>query len=229
MSAGPEFRDRLLALVLLLALTAAAHAGRSTSLTPAHGATSISALPEQFGTFDTREQAQIAALRSIRERKVETGGAILFNPASGQYAYTATVGQEDAAHFWAAVRVPAGWQLDSLYHTHPQGPQSSLFSEDDISTAQRLKVPSYVLSRYDNRIRRFDPASSRVSKSVTGEYSAGELLDETAPALKERSAHPPRTVSASWFAHTAASCRVTPGAPADAARCLGAVLGGGLP
>lgn len=125
--------------------------------------------------------------------------------------------------------MPAGWQLDSLYHTHPQGPQSSLFSEDDISTAQRRKVPTYVLSRYDNRIRSFDPATSKVSKSANGEYAPGELLDEGAPGLRERSTASLRALSGAIFAQTVASCRAVAVTPDETAGCLGAVLGGGFP
>ena len=46
--------------------------------------------------------------------------------------------------------------------------------------AQRLNVPSYMLSRYDNKIRKFDPATSRIVQSAKGISSAGEILEEAA-------------------------------------------------
>ena len=176
--AGPSVRLGFLALAL--SLTAPALAARWSWHRSNGSMPAVSALSDSFGSFDTREAAQIAALRRISENRVEAGGAVLFNPCTQQYVYTANVGQQDAAHFEAAVRVPPGWQLDSLYHTHPQGPQSSVFSQEDIRVARRLNVPSYMLSRYDNKIRKFDPATSRIVQSAIGISSAGEVLEEAA-------------------------------------------------
>jgi hypothetical protein len=171
---------RLALLALALTLTAPTLAARGSWHTSNGSRAAVSALSDSFGSFDTREAAQIAALRRISATRVEAGGAVLFNPSTQQYVYTANVGQQDAAHFEAAVRVPAGWQLDSLYHTHPQGLQSSVFSQEDIRVARRLNVPSYMLSRYDNKIRKFAPATSRIVQSANGISSAGEILEEAA-------------------------------------------------
>ena len=58
--------------------------------------------------------------------------------------------------------------------------------------AQRLNVPSYMLSRYDNTIRKFDPATSRIVQSANGISSAGEILEEAAVRLKPERYRPAR-------------------------------------
>ena len=58
--------------------------------------------------------------------------------------------------------------------------------------AQRLNVPSYMLSRYDNKIRKFDPATSRIVQSAKGISSAGEILEEAAVRPKAERYRPAR-------------------------------------
>lgn len=137
-----------------------------------------------LGTYDSANAAAIAGLRSITEEQAELGGGVLFNPKTGKYAYTQPVGQGKGAHFSAAISVPAGWQLKALYHTHPKGDNSTWFSQDDISMAHQLKLPSYILPRADNKIRMFEPGKTPVtrgsgSQSDPHEYSTGSDVDET--------------------------------------------------
>jgi proteasome lid subunit RPN8/RPN11 len=120
-----------------------------------------SKLADSYQTYPTASAAAVAALRGIDVTKFERGGGILFNKDQGVYAATEPVGQNDESHFSAAVAVPKGWTLHSTYHTHPSGENSTMFSGDDISTAQQLKAPSYILARDDNKIRVFDPATSK--------------------------------------------------------------------
>ncbi|HTV97797.1 MAG TPA: hypothetical protein VME42_17500 [Steroidobacteraceae bacterium] len=122
-----------------------------------------SRLADAYQTYPTANAAAVAALRSITNKQFERGGGILYNKEQNVCAATEPVGQNDGSHFVAAVGVPKGWQLNSTYHTHPSGDRSTQFSDDDINTAQQLKAPSYVLARDDNKIRMFDPASSKVS------------------------------------------------------------------
>jgi proteasome lid subunit RPN8/RPN11 len=147
---------------------------------------SPSRLADAYQTYPTASAAAVASLRGIKEKNGERGGGILYNKEQNVYAATDPVGQNDGSHFAAAVSVPQGWQLHSTYHTHPSGQRSTVFSGDDIDTAQQLKAPSYVLARDDNKIRTFDPASSKVSKDSSwkfsdNRYSNGSLIDETPP------------------------------------------------
>jgi hypothetical protein len=59
-----------------------------------------------------------------------------------------------------------------------------MFSDGDINTAKQLNAPSYILSQDDNKIRMFDPNSSKVQKlNASGRYnfSYGSTVDETPP------------------------------------------------
>jgi len=147
-----------------------------------------SRLADSYQTYPTAREASAAALRGIDTKKFERGGGVLYNKEQNIYAATEPVGQNDGSHFAAAVSIPKGWSLDSTYHSHPSGKRSTQFSEDDISTAQQLKVPSYVLAYDDNKIRMFDPASSKVSKDDFGDkmstarVSNGSIVDETPSA-----------------------------------------------
>ncbi len=147
---------------------------------------SPSRLAAQYQSYPTADAAAVAALRGITNKKNETGGGILYNKEQNVYAATEPVGQNDDAHFSASVGVPKGWQLHSTYHTHPSGSRSTLFSGDDISMAQQLKAPSYVLALDDNKVRMFDPASSKVSKNQSvgrdandGTFAYGSQVDES--------------------------------------------------
>jgi hypothetical protein len=150
-----------------------------------------SRLADNYQTYPTANAAAVAALRGISEKLGERGGGILYNKEQNTYAPTDPVGQNDGSHFAAAVSVPKGWQLHSTYHTHPSGDRSTQFSDDDINMSQQLKAPSYILARDDDKIRMFDPASSKVLKSYSGgglsnnsnnKYSIGGLVDEAPPA-----------------------------------------------
>ena len=138
---------------------------------------------KDVGSYDSHESAAIAALAALRggDKSVERGGGILYNPQSQKYAFTQPVGQLDGAHFSASIAVPHGWQLSALYHSHPAGQQSTLFSDDDIAQAKQLKIPSYILAHYDDKIRAFDPVTSAVTRSVNGSSSVGSLVDESPP------------------------------------------------
>jgi hypothetical protein len=144
-----------------------------------------SRLADQYQTYPTADAAATAALRGISDQKSEYGGGVLYNKAQNVYAATEPTGQGGNAHFEASVGVPQGWQLHSTYHTHPAGePRSTQFSPNDVSTAQQLKAPSYVLARADDKIRMFDPASSKVLKDDSNsqlKYSLGSVVDETPP------------------------------------------------
>jgi len=148
----------------------------------------VSRLPDGYQTYPTADAAAAAALRGITEKQYERGGGILYNKEQNVYAATSPVGQSDGSHFAAAVGMPKGWELHATYHTHPSGDRSTQFSEDDINTAQQLKVPSYILPFDDNKVHMFDPSSSKVLKDTTAasgrfpvKYSLGSVVDETPP------------------------------------------------
>ena len=144
---------------------------------------SASALADgDTGTYKSAQEAAIAGLRSLKQQNAEWGGGVLYNPATGMYAYTQPTSQGDGYHFSARIQMPRGWQLSAIFHTHPSGDNSLMFSGDDVNMAQQLKVPSYILPADDNKIRLFDPTASKVVAShldPSKTYFNGSIVSES--------------------------------------------------
>lgn len=161
-----------------------------------------SRLADQYQTYPTANAAAVAALRGIDNKLEERGGGILYNKEQNVYAPTEPVGQDGGSHFQATLSVPKGWSLHSTYHTHPAGHLSTQFSDNDIDTATQLKAPSYVLAREDDKVRMFDPSSSKVKNDSDlahpggGRYAIGSTVDETPPAPPVAAETPPAAAAA---------------------------------
>lgn len=74
----------------------------------------------------------------------ECAGAI-YETRDGQYHVTEPTLSPNDRHFTIRVRMPKDAHIVALWHTHDVAPNSELFSQDDINTANALNVPSYVL------------------------------------------------------------------------------------
>lgn len=75
-----------------------------------------------------------------------------------------------------AFSVPHG-SLRAMAHQHPKGKDNEFFSPEDIATASRLGIPSYVEVMNDRggELRKFDPRNpSPTVLKVGGAYSRGE-------------------------------------------------------
>lgn len=174
-----------------------------------------SRLPDQYQTYPTADAAAVAALRGIDNKREERGGGILYNKEQNVYAPTEAVGQSGDSHFQAVLSVPKGWQLHSTYHTHPAGQLSTQFSDNDIDTAKQLKAPSYVLAREDDKVRMFDPTSSKVQSDAGPagfgrvRFATGSLVDETPPKA-------PAPAAGDLTAPPSPPAAATPPAPAAA-------------
>ena len=140
----------------------------------------VSALTNTERVFGSADEAARSALRDIKDRRSEWGGGVVYNPHTNQYAYTDAVGQDDGAHFAARLHIPSPWVLHSLYHTHPEGADSTKFSADDIAAAKALGVHSYVLSLEDNHIHVFDPTRDKIfhDPQGIGDYAPGNVIQE---------------------------------------------------
>lgn len=151
----------------------------------------VSAVQDYTRVYPSATAAAIAALRAITGHHDEHGGGILYNPKTKQYVYTAPVGIDDDAHFSAAIQYPDPWQLAGLYHTHPSSGSygesavppgdTEMFSPNDVDVAKQLKVPSYILSYFDNKIRSYDPKIGQTSLNAQfgGVVAPGDVVDES--------------------------------------------------
>ncbi|MBI3564842.1 MAG: hypothetical protein HY079_06575 [Elusimicrobia bacterium] len=138
--------DRTLAALLLLAPVLA-----SAAPPP------VSAVVESEA-YASAEQAAVAGLRiaMARSGRYENGGAVVAK--DGSFYRTEPVSNGDEGHIRFAVEVPAGARLVAIFHTHPDaGPQTRLFSQDDVAEAAKLGLTSYIGVMDDRVIRRFTP------------------------------------------------------------------------
>lgn len=107
--------------------------------------------------YSSADMAAIAALDSVEDIEREHGG-VLFKSSDGQYAHS--VPAPGTGHnFQLRARFnPKKYSLAGIYHTHPAADDSHLFSPDDIETARKLNLLSFIKVLAKNEIRRFDPA-----------------------------------------------------------------------
>ena len=106
----------------------------------------------------SKDQAAITGLNNAAQQgnKLENGGAI-FQNGDGQYCYSIPVSSKQGEHIQFNVTPPTGTKLAAIYHTHPDGLDSGSFSPDDVDTANKLKMTSYIKALKSGAIKRFDP------------------------------------------------------------------------
>jgi proteasome lid subunit RPN8/RPN11 len=141
-----------LAKLALLALVAAALAAF-----PARAADLPSAVYAGGPTYATAEAAAIAALKVAAplSREYEYGGAVLKTPDG--YVYTAPVTTRESSAVRYRIELPASGSLAAVYHTHPDGGESKLFSPEDVRQSKALGLPSYIAALEDGSVRVFEP------------------------------------------------------------------------
>jgi proteasome lid subunit RPN8/RPN11 len=107
--------------------------------------------------YDSLEDAAVAALRAAaaRSEKFEYAGAIVRSETG--FFLTEPVTARDEASIRYAVHVPQGFALVGLYHTHPSGDGSNVFSPTDVSQAKAFGVPSFIGVLDDDSVREFAP------------------------------------------------------------------------
>ncbi len=112
----------------------------------------------------------------------ERAGVIIQN-AAGEYRATDPIkGRDDS--FELHVRMVRGEYIVALYHTHPActfPEKSTVFSPQDVDTAQRLNVPSYIGVMTDKTVRVFDPAVDKIQSAphdLRTTYGVGHIVLE---------------------------------------------------
>jgi len=116
----------------------------------------VSALSETQ-SYGALEDAAVAALRAAaaQSEKFEYAGALVRSDAG--FFYTDAVTARDDASVRYAVRVPEGFALVGIYHTHPSGDGATLFSPTDVQQAKSLGLPSFIGVMDDESVRLFAP------------------------------------------------------------------------
>ena len=123
--------------------------------------------------------------------------AALFRTPEGKYVYSAAVTNSDHDNFGMRVQLPQGVTLAGVVHSHPGKDQlAGVFSPNDLSIANQLKVPSYIRFLKDNTLRRYTPGqtSTTYMPGIGAHISRGDGVtvpqpDPTlAPALDDLNA-----------------------------------------
>jgi hypothetical protein len=110
------------------------------------------------GELETALSAAITDMRSMPDQTKEYATALIQTDERIIYA-PIVAGDNDS--FKLSVSLHKGDKIVALLHTHP-GTNSStrMFSPQDISMAQQLKVPSYIYLITDGTTMRYAPGSS---------------------------------------------------------------------
>jgi proteasome lid subunit RPN8/RPN11 len=142
---------RLLLVVLM------AGAARPAAAAPDDAATLPVSMLSETLAYDALEDAAVAALRSAaaQSEKFEYAGALVRSDAG--FFFTEAVTARDEANIRYAIRVPQGFALAGIYHTHPSGDGSEVFSPTDVQQAKSLGLPSFIGVMDDDSVREFEP------------------------------------------------------------------------
>lgn len=122
------------------------------------------------------EKAATLALRlSVKKStSLEYGGCLFRKTSDGAAAFyftePATNGSPD--EFAITCELPSGAKLVGLYHTHPQGSEPGI-STNDIDVARKLNVVSFVAFIDQSKIMSFTPGKTRVRGRIAdGDFVA---------------------------------------------------------
>ncbi len=121
--------------------------------------------------YATRMQAVRAALNTASEHYRNEYGGIVYK-LNDRYYYTFPVTLEESSEVRFKVEILRAAKLVALYHTHPPGALSDLFSQCDIEIADQLKVPSYILVLDNGQIKSFLPGVSSTFNEGGGVFNA---------------------------------------------------------
>ena len=114
----------------------------------------------------TREQTVNAAANAVLDRSVAEDLEFMGGVLRSEDGYTYTVGEGVAGQdeITVTVRIPPGFQLVALWHTHgAPGSLHRYFSEVDTALVKRMKIPLY-LAEASGRLRVFNPGDPTMSR-----------------------------------------------------------------
>jgi hypothetical protein len=115
--------------------------------------------------YDDPDKAVIAGLSMAKgsgSSEIEFGGAIV--KIGDNYWFTEPVTQGLTHDFAANIIMPEGGTLAGIYHTHPKGSLSNIFSPHDVVTSHGLNVKSYIGIHQNSSIRYYDPSSMKPTR-----------------------------------------------------------------
>lgn len=95
---------------------------------------------------------------------VNEQAAVIFRRPDGQLVYSTVAPQTLHDQFALRAQMPRGYQIAGIVHNHLGGDwQGQQFSPEDLATASRMNVPSYIRFTQNNSIRKFTPGKTQTS------------------------------------------------------------------
>lgn len=127
--------------------------------------TAPASTPVAYGSINAAAVAAETVAMSLSADGNEWGGVVY--SVGDEYFFTVAVTLRDPVSVSYRVALPHGGKLEGLYHTHPDA-TSALYSLEDVSTARRLGLPSFIgLVRMKETVR-FDPSGTARYRTVYG-------------------------------------------------------------
>lgn len=117
--------------------------------------------------YTDMDSAVVAAFDSLQDANVEQSGMV-FQNMEGKYSYSLPVPGGHNKFSMRARFDPRQMKPAGIYHTHPGEGEASMFSAEDIETALKLKLLSYIKATKNGEVRRFDPKRSKVIRNSVG-------------------------------------------------------------
>ena len=132
--------------------------------------------------YYSEETCAIAALVAVMNlnQGIEYGGFIV--EENGKFYYSRPVTNNSSEEIQYDAIVPKNAKFVAVYHTHPDYPESNVYSSVDVRFAETNKVNSYLGVQQDDTIRVFEPGKSYVyttdsnSSAVDSTVSDGVVI-----------------------------------------------------
>lgn len=118
--------------------------------------------------FDSADEAANALAQTMPAQAGKEQAGALYQSDDGKYRYSTTI-PGDADNFAMRVAVPKGHKFVAILHTHPGNDAlGQVFSPQDLTTANGLKVPSYVRFNKDGAVRKYVPGITKTHRTGFG-------------------------------------------------------------
>lgn len=131
--------------------------------------------------FSSEEQALSHLVSAARSSAgSEAGGAVI---QRGREHCASDIYRAPTPHkIDYGVSLAKNEKLTAIFHTHTIGKKCAVFSEQDVETARRLQVKSYLLCTLSGEVRVFDPQRDRTRR----EKLKTSFLSKNKPLAKGR-------------------------------------------
>lgn len=160
---------KILCLLLIVVFVPSAFAGKK--IIPTSKAT-----PDSIGYLEESEAAKEALFIIFENSKsLEYGGCIYFDKTESLYHFTRPETNRRSGEVQVKCVAPIGTLVTAIYHSHPYNSEKG-FSPNDVKTAKRLKLTSYIGCANSGEFRQFVHHRDRTKPLRRGRATRGGHL-----------------------------------------------------